>query len=255
MTKKHSRLDTGAGGLHVMTWLPENSPRALVIFSHGFTVPGFESRRMFLDIAARIVGLDMGAILFDYRGSGYSDRTFEDITIHDEITDLRIVLEYTESLYAKVPIALWGMSLGTAVAAEVAAVRPDRVEALIMWCVSTRLHERFRSRYDAKRLAEGRLYLPSGFLVTERFVDALADVDTLGAISRLHMPKLFVTGTADEQTSAELAREAFGAAPEPKVLCLIPDGNHGFKGQPELFDESVSSSLEWLMANLFRQSR
>jgi fermentation-respiration switch protein FrsA (DUF1100 family) len=78
----------------------------------------------------------------------------------------------------------------------------------------------------------------------------MKDVDTLDSIAALEVPKLFVTGLADDQTPVELTREAFHKAPEPKDMYLIPGGNHGFKGQPELFDTATDYSLEWLQSAL-----
>jgi len=147
---------------------------------------------------------------------------------------------------AGAPVVVWGMSLGTAVAAAVAAERQKDLRAVLFWCVSTHLYERFSSRYDPTLLASGKLFLPSGFLVTPRLVDAMKDVDTLESIAALKVAKLFVTGLTDDQTPVELTREAFEQALEPKDMFLIPNGNHGFKGQPELFEEATGYSLAWL---------
>jgi pimeloyl-ACP methyl ester carboxylesterase len=202
---------------------------------------------MFLDLAERAVQLGMTAILFDYRGSGYSDKRFEDMTIKTEIADLHRILDFTIADVAQgLPVVLWGMSLGTAVAAAVAADRQEDLRAVLFWCVSTHLYERFKSRYDPKLLASGKLYLPSGFLVTPPLIDAMKDVDTLQSIAALKLAKLFVTGLADDQTPVELTREAFDRALEPKDMLLVPGGDHGFKGQPELFEEATGYSLAWL---------
>jgi Lysophospholipase len=247
LKKNHVRIETTDGQIHTMVHSPSGTPKLVIVFSHGFTVPGFESRRMFLDLADRSVQLGMTAVLFDYRGSGYSDKRFEEMTINTEIADLHRILDFTMTDVAQnAPVVLWGMSLGTAVAAAVAAERQKDLRAVLFWCVSTHLYERFSSRYDQKLLASGKLFLPSGFLVTPQLIDAMKDVDTLESIGALQVPKLFVTGLADDQTPVELTREAFEKSREPKDMFLIPGGNHGFKGQPELFEEATGYSLAWL---------
>src|SRR5262249_7835589 len=139
----HHRLPVGSTGesLHLVS-LDVARPSAIVVFSHGFLVPGFESHRMFLDIAKTCVAHSYRPYLFDYRGSGYSDGSLAEITIEDEILDLHAVLDAVKGTHDHLPLVLWGQSLGSGVATLVAADRSD-IAGVILWNFSARLYDRY----------------------------------------------------------------------------------------------------------------
>ncbi len=62
--------------------------------------------------------------------------------------------------------------------------------------------------------------------------------------------KLFVHGDADDKAPVQLSRDAFAVARAPKKLVVVPGGGHAFKGQPNLFEQAVSTSLDWLEAEI-----
>ena len=221
----------------------------VVVFVHGFTTPGFESHRMFINMADALVGRGVSAVLFDFRGSGYSDKPFEWMNIQTEVVDLHVVVDFIRANSPAASIGLWGMSLGTAVAAEVASVRDD-ISAVVFWCLSADLYERFSSRYDPQLLAEDRMFLPSGFKVTQQLIEAMATVDTRASVSKIEIPKFFVHGDADDSTPFETAKEVAASAQGVADTLFVRDGAHGFKRQPALFEMARDRSAEWLTSQL-----
>lgn len=252
MKKEHVRLSTSNGDIHAMTCSPQVrsvSQTRVVIFSHGFTVPGFESRRMFVDAADRLVEKGWTATLFDYRGNGYSDLDFSEMTIQTEVEDLNVVLDYVRSLVGPDAwLALWGVSLGTAIAAEVAAQREDQLDGLVEWCLSANLHARFAPRYAEDFAARGYTILPAGYTVRPSFVESMLRIDTHATLRGLALPRLFVHGDQDDLTPIELAEQAVREAMGDTTFHRVRGGVHSFKAQPPQYEEAISRTFEWLEA-------
>jgi hypothetical protein len=142
--KKHQRLEVKKNSyVHLYINQPDkNGFKACIIFSHGFLVPGFESNRIFIDISNELVQKGYKTILFDYRGSGYSDLDFSEMTIDTEIEDLISVIDYASEFESKgSEIIVWGQSLGSGVASLVVS-KSKNVDRLILWCLSAKLYER-----------------------------------------------------------------------------------------------------------------
>jgi alpha-beta hydrolase superfamily lysophospholipase len=230
--KSHERLSIdGETALHLFRWRPTTSPTALIVFSHGFLVPGFESHRLFLALAAEAVERGMEAVLFDYRGSGYSDLAFAEMTLDTEIADLHAVLDHVGSdAEADRPIFVWGQSLGSVVASHVVADRAD-VAGIVLWALSARMYERFAPRPGFRDLASGRAtaVLDSGFTVGRGLLESMRGKDPYAALADMRAAKLFIHGDADD-----------------KAPVVIPGGGHAFKGQPELLAQASDTSFEWI---------
>jgi pimeloyl-ACP methyl ester carboxylesterase len=247
--KSHERLAVdGDSHVHVFRWAPPAPARAVIVFSHGFLVPGFESHRLFLALAGDAVERGFEAVLFDYRGSGYSDLSFSEMTLDTEIADLHTVVEHAG---AGRPVFVWGQSLGSVVAAHVVARRHD-VSGVVLWALSARTYQRFVDRPGFRELAEGAdtAYLDAGFEVGRQFLESLRDKDTYDALAGTDIPKLFVHGDADDKAPVELSREGYRHANEPKELVEIPGGNHAFKAQPDLLREAKEASFGWIVSQL-----
>ena len=249
--RTHTRLQTSGGEVHVMNVDPPH-PRTSgrVVFSHGFTVPGFESRRMFLDAAERLAARGIPGTLFDYRGSGYSDLAFEEMTLHTEQEDLGLVLEAVRGTQDG-PIVVWAMSLGTAIAAKVAGDSPELVDALAFWCSSFDTYERWVDRYSADLEAGGgEIFIPAGFKVTSSLLDSVKDFDLTQDLARSTVPLLLVHGTDDDSTDLGRVQRSTKKLSRPFDLVVIEGGNHGFKNQPEQFEVATAQTLDWIEARI-----
>jgi pimeloyl-ACP methyl ester carboxylesterase len=247
--KEHVRISVSDDeSVHAFVMRPEQGQArdVVFVFSHGFTVDGTESARHFLVLAHALLHLGCSVILFDYRGSGYSDRSFEDMTLETEISDLGIVLDFAHDQFPGYEIGVWAESFGCAVAAHTLADRSD-VAMIIMWSLSADLYRRYQARLGRDISERGYAYA-NGFKVNHSFLDSLKDRDTFAAIRDMSIPCLLVHGDADPVASIELSRTAHLSAPDNTTLCEIEGGNHGFEAQSSQFSRALECSIDWIRA-------
>ncbi|MBI3724866.1 alpha/beta hydrolase, partial [bacterium] len=105
-------------------------------------------------------------------------------------------------------LVIYGHSLGTAVATELALRRP--AAALVLESPFTSMTEMVRRAVP---------FLDPKDLVSERY-------DTVGKAPRLEVPLLVIHGTRDRTIPFSMGRAVFDAAPEPKRFLEVPGGGH-----------------------------
>lgn len=233
--------------VHLCIKTPDTQPKGCIVFSHGFSVAGFESRRIFWDFSEELTAKGIICVLFDYRGSGYSDLSFSNMTLDTEMEDLESVLDYVnKNIYSGLNLLIWGASFGCGVASLVGAKRKN-IGGFILWCLSAELEKRYSKILGLEILEKGYVYLDSGFMVKKAFLDSLKDKDVYKAIGQIESPILFVHGTDDQRADVALSKKAFALAQTSnKHLELIQGGNHGFKCQPEQFAKAAEVTFKWI---------
>jgi fermentation-respiration switch protein FrsA (DUF1100 family) len=151
-----------------------------------------------------------GVLILSYRGYGGSGGRPDEPGLY---LDAEAALDYLAD-QAGVPTertVLYGQSLGSAVAVEMAVRRP--AAALILLAP-------FTSAPAAARSIAWFVPLPFGALFSDRF-------DSIGKIERVDEPLLVIHGTADGTIPAQHGQALFDAAlVERKELVLIPGADH-----------------------------
>jgi uncharacterized protein len=248
-TKQHYHIPVSEQtGVHVYLAKPtaDFEKETLFIFSHGFSVDGTESFRLFIQLSERLLELGYPTILFDYRGNGYSDLAFEDMTFDTLLADLNAVTDFAREKFPDHQIVFWGMSFGCAVASSVAATRQD-ISLMVFWGLSADIYRRYREQFLNPEIEEkGYTYLSKGFKIKLAFLESLRDRDIYAAIRDSSVPTLLIHGDADTTASIELARTAHKLAPNNTTLIEIKGGNHGFKVQPTHLNEAIEASFSWI---------
>lgn len=153
-------------------------------------------------------GFDVLAL--DYRGFGRSEGQSTDEA--GLLDDGRSALRYLTVDRGVAPndVALFGQSLGTVVAADLAASGPCRAAVLMAPLAS------------AKRQARDVLpWLPSWF---DGWMQS--PLDTESKIGRAHCPVLVVHGDADGVIAVAQGIAVYRAAREPRKLIVVPNGGH-----------------------------
>jgi len=147
-----------------------------------------------------------GVLMLAYRGySGSTGAPSEAANVADALLayDFLAGLGLTQR-----DIVLFGESLGTGVAVQVAVVRP---------ALGLVLDSPFTSLVDAGQ--QHYPWLPVRWLIADRF-------DSLSRIKSVHMPLLILHGEADEVVPLAMGQAMFAAANEPKSLITFPGATH-----------------------------
>lgn len=248
--KSHERISVNErSSVHTFQLTPAKEAlnnQRLIVFSHGFSVTGTESRRIFLDISIRLAKLGFTCVLFDYRGNGYSDLRFDEMTFDTQLADLRSVLTFYTKKYPKHSVTLWGLSFGTSVAAMVTAEKKFKIESMVLWSLSAELHQRYAERHGPEIFDKGYVLISKGDKLSVDFVNSLEQIDTYKSIKESDVPCLVVHGDDDKIADVSLAYESKKRSPKNVELIIIPGGSHGFKFQPALFENAIEMTFKWL---------
>jgi pimeloyl-ACP methyl ester carboxylesterase len=189
-------------GVRIHGWFLAAGEQArwVTLYFHGNA--GNLSHRIRHMEALRRVGSDL--LLIDYRGYGRSEGTAAEPGIYRDADAAYAWLRGLGRSWEK--IVLYGESLGTAVAADLAAREA---------CAGVVLEAPFPS---AKAVA-ARVLPFIGPLV-------VSGLDTAANLRRVRVPVLILHGNRDEVIPQDLGREVFEAANEPKEFWGVEGANH-----------------------------
>ena len=194
-------------GLKLSAWyIPSDGAKGFLVFCHGNA--GNISHR--LDSIRIFHQLRLNVLIFDYRGYGMSEG---EPTEKGTYLDAEAAYDFLVNTKGAVPsrVIIFGRSLGSAVAAELALRR--RAGALIIESGFTSVPDLGKKFYP---------HLPVRLM--SRF-----HYETIRKVGRLGLPKLFIHSPADEIIPYEQGRRLFEAAAGPKEFLEIHgDHNEGF---------------------------
>ena len=194
------------GGQLAGWWVPAENPEArTLLYLHGNAGNIGVNR----DHVLRLRSAGLNVLIIDYRGYGSSTGgpPREKFVYEDAERAWQHLV--AERHIPPAHIAIYGHSLGGAVAIDLASRHP---EAGVLITEAT-----FTSIAGVAEGVPWTRLLPLRLVLTERF-------DSLSKIGAVHMPKLFLQGDADYM--APMARRLYDAAADPKQLAIIPDGGH-----------------------------
>lgn len=206
------------GGLRLHGWfLPAEGPaHGTVLFLHG----NAENISTHIASVWWLPKYGYNVFMFDYRGYGRSQGIPTMEGVH---ADARSALATVFSLPQVDPgrVAVFGQSLGAAVAIDVVAVSPyrERLRALVVEGAPASFRRRARELLGDWWLTWA-LQWPLSLTVSDRF----RPIDAIRAIAP--PPLLIVAGGADRVIPPTHAKDLFAAAREPKALWLIPGARH-----------------------------
>jgi pimeloyl-ACP methyl ester carboxylesterase len=150
--------------------------------------------------------LGVRVFIIDYRGYGKSEGKPTEQGLY---LDARAAWDYLvdERKVAPTGIIIFGKSLGGAPAVDL-ATQVDPAGLIVQ--------SSFTSAADMAAVVLP--FLPAAFLHTK--------MDSLGKITRVRCPKLFIHSQADEVVPYELGRRLYEAAPEPKQFYEVKGASH-----------------------------
>ncbi len=209
------RVDT-ADGLSLLAWYRaptvEDAPTLIYLHGNAGNIGHrAEKLRPYLDAG-------LGVLVLAWRGySGNPGSPHEEGLYHDGRAALNFLAD------AGVPpsrIVLYGESLGTGVAVQIATESP--VAAVV-------LESAFTSIVDVA--AHHYWYVPARYLILDRF-------ESKAKIARIGAPLFIVHGERDGIIPVKFARALFAAAAEPKEARFYPASGHN-----DLYDHGAAEEV------------
>lgn len=253
--KIDERIGVGVSGeeIHVHLVRPdEGDKHPFVILSHGFSVDGTESHRLFIHIMKALELIGIGSITFDHRGTGYSDGEFEDLTPTREIEDLKEAFDYLrrKPFVDTEKIGVLGQSHGSLIAI-LALAASSRIKTFCLWGASITPYDRYLKNLGKAILEKGVVCLQGkGYYLKKTFMDDLKRYDGLSCIERVSCPIMFVHAGSDEKVPLFEAKSAFERVKAPREFVVIPGGNHSYKCQIELEKKAIEVTAKWFHEKL-----
>lgn len=169
-----------------------------------------------------------GVLLVGFRGYGGNRGRPSEQGLY---ADARAALGYLDESAMGGGLVLYGESLGTAVAVQMAQERAAL--ALVLEAPFTSIAAMAQRRFPI---------FPARWLVRDRF-------DSLAKIGALDLPVLVLHGERDAVTPAAFGRRVYEAATEPKALRLFPAAGHA-----DLFEHGADRvAIEFVGATLGRE--
>lgn len=232
------RIDGSVGKLFSIVDRPAASGRVpLVIICHGFSG---NCRTPFMnDLSESMVAQGMATLRFDFNGHGRSDGEFKDMTVLNEIEDLKDVIAWARQQPWVRDISLVGHSQGGVVVSMVSGELGDRiVKAEVLLAAAAVLRD------DALRgNTMGAVYNPWDFkgdyielphspeagalLLGKNYVETALRLPIYETAANYDGPALIVQGTHDQIVPYTYA-ERYNEKIRGSELKLIPDENHVF---------------------------
>jgi fermentation-respiration switch protein FrsA (DUF1100 family) len=190
-------------GLSLLSWyLPGHPGRPVILYFHGNGGHiGHRVERML-----RFAREGYGVLMPEYRGYGGNPGTPSESGLY---ADARAALGFLEHEgVAPNRLVLYGESLGSGVAVELAAQRD--VAGVILEAPFTSVAEVAQCHFP---------YVPAARLVIDRF-------DSRSRIDRVRASILVLHGERDRVVPVRFGRALFDAAPEPKKGWFVPEAGH-----------------------------
>ena len=194
-----------ADGLTLKGWFVSQPPAA------EFTAIVFNgnagNRALRAPLANALARANIAVLLFDYRGFGGNPGSPSEAGLK---ADARAARQYVVDRpdVDERRLVYFGESLGSAVAAELAAEHPPA--ALILRSPFTSMTDVGREHYPL---------LPVRWLLRDRY-------ETINRIARVRAPILVIGGDRDRIVPLAQTRKIFDAAREPKALLVINGADH-----------------------------
>jgi len=189
-------------GERVIVWsVPPHDGKKVVLFFHG----NGDTLALRVPRLRAVIADGTGLVALSYRG--YAGSTGHP-TERGLILDALASYDYAVARYAPERLVVWGFSLGTGPAVELASERP--IAKLI-------LEAPYTSTADVA--ASDLPFIPVRLLMKDQF-------HSDQRIEKVHVPLLIMHGERDPGISIRFGRRLFALANEPKRFVSFPEGGH-----------------------------
>lgn len=247
------RIDGSVGKLFTIVDRPASTGKVpLVIICHGFS--GNCQRPFIKDLSESIVAQGMATVRFDFNGHGKSDGEFKDMTVLNEIDDLKDVIAWAQKQPWVENISLVGHSQGGVVVSMVSGELGDKViKAEVLLAAAAVLRDdalrgnTMGAQYDPWNFKGDYVELPhspeaGALLLGKNYVETAIRLPIYETAANYDGPTLIVQGTHDQVVPYTYA-ERYNEKISNSELKLIPDENHVFSNTQK---ETSILVADWL---------
>lgn len=199
-----------------------NGSRDIVVIGHGVT--GNKDRPWLVALAEELARSGIDALRISFAGNGDSEGRFEDSTISKEVEDLGAVLDRLDGR----AIVYAGHSMGAAVGV-LCAKRDPRIKRLVSLAGMVHTQAFAEREFGALKPVEGFMWDKPDCPLGRTYMDDMARIRTVvDHAPEIHVPWLWVHGTADDVVPFQDSKDIFERANEPKQLIELPGADHVF---------------------------
>ncbi len=122
------------GRLFAMYYPPQNAePEGLVIHLPAFAEEMNKSRRMVALQATALSNKNFGVLVLDLFGTGESEGLLENATWQTWLDDVDSAIHWLKQQYSDIPLYLWGLRFGCALAVSYAVQVNTEIRGLMLW--------------------------------------------------------------------------------------------------------------------------
>jgi alpha-beta hydrolase superfamily lysophospholipase len=212
---------SSSSGALVHGWLIAGKPdKGIVILMHGIRA----NRLQLADHAKFLFRAGYSVLLFDFQAHGES--IGQHVTAgYLESRDATAAVNFIHQKYPGKKICADGFSMGGA--AAVLAQPSLQVDAMILQSVYPTIEQAITDRLESRFGWFGKFGTP--FLTCQlkpRLGFGVDDLCPIQLVGKITMPKFFIAGTTDRDTTLPESQALFNAAAEPKQLWLVEGAAH-----------------------------
>lgn len=226
------------------------------LFLHGFTGSKQETHRLFVHAARDLAARGIASLRIDFRGSGDSAGSFEQMCVTSEVADARAALRWLRRQPGIDPnrIALVGLSLGGLVSSLTQA-GDRKLKALVLWnpvVQPVKLRDLLIHPAQEKALRRTGFADLGGWQVCRKFCRELATIRSLPQLCRTRCAVRIIQGDQDKAVPPAAANATYAAmrkAGREVDLQMLPGVDHCFSNIPAM-DEVIRLTSEWLLLHL-----
>ena len=214
------------GSIH----LPRGQGRfPTLLMLHGFTGQRSDSGFMFTQLARSLNEQGIACVNFDFRGSGESDGSFDQMLVTGELDDaLRVTQWLSGQLFVnRSRMGLLGFSLGGMLAACTVA-RVNLYKTLVLLAPTT---ERNLARIAKTRVNEQGRLVVGAYEMHPRFLDDLMTLNCVADVVKNPRPTLLIQGDADQAVPPPISQQFVDAMHQQGQQVdhlLMPGAEHTF---------------------------
>ena len=252
-TTESLTLEGSKGKLHAELQMPAMKPGEKVpvaIICHGFS--GNCGGDLLTDISDELQANGVASLRFDFNGHGRSEGAFEEMTVPNEIEDLKKVIEWTQAQPWAGEISLAGHSQGGVVAGMTAGELGERaISRLVLMAPAAVLREdaikgsTMGANFEFWNLKEDHVVLPwGGQKLGREYIEKAVTLPIFETSLSYTGPVLLIHGIRDRIVPYSYA-ERYHEGYKDSKLRLMPDEDHSLRVNGS---KASHMAAEWLLA-------